>query len=96
MYGQLKGETQSCVYISALLFTLGEVPQRACTSLLCTWSRPPRRSVAMAAMELDFGKASTEGYLAPDDLLWTHVNFSTSEIQQAFYCSWGYFDQEAE
>ena len=32
------GETQSCVHISALLFTLAEVTPIACTSLPCAWS----------------------------------------------------------
>ena len=36
------GETQSCVHISALLFTLAEVTPIACTSLPCAWSRPSR------------------------------------------------------
>ena len=59
------GETQSCVHISALLFTLAEVTPIACTSLPCAWSRPSRRGMAMTAVELDFGKASTEGYTTP-------------------------------
>ena len=59
------GETQSCVHISALLFTLAEVTPIACTSLPCAWSRPSRGGMAMTAVELDFGKASTEGYTTP-------------------------------
>ena len=59
------GETQSCVHISALLSTLAEVTPIACTSLPCAWSRPSRGGMAMTAVELDFGKASTEGYTTP-------------------------------
>ena len=34
------GETQSCVHVTALLFTLAEVSPAAGTSLACAWSRP--------------------------------------------------------
>ena len=34
------GETQSCVHVTALLFTLAAVSPAACTSLPCAWSRP--------------------------------------------------------
>ena len=59
------GETQSCVHISALLFSLAEVIPRACTSLPCASSRSSKRGMALTAVELDFRKASTEGYMTP-------------------------------
>ena len=58
------GETQSCVHVTALLFTLAEVSPAACTSLPCAWSRPSAVGGASAqSSTLDFGKASHEGYL---------------------------------
>lgn len=57
------GASQSCVHIAALLFTLAEVTQTACTSVRCAWSRPSVGSKASFARELDFGMASLEGYL---------------------------------
>ena len=56
------GASQSCVHISALLFTLAEVTQTACTSIRCAWSRPSTGSKATFAKELDFGVASMKGY----------------------------------
>ena len=56
------GASQSCVHIAALLFTLAEVTQTACTSIKCAWSRPATGSKATFSRELDFGVASQEGY----------------------------------
>jgi len=50
------------VHIAALLFTLAEVTQTACTSIRCAWSRPSTGGKASLARELDFGMASSEGY----------------------------------
>ena len=57
------GETQSCVHISALLFTLSEVTSKACTSMACIWSRPTSEGKAMLATNLE---ATDEGYVVPD------------------------------
>ena len=51
------------MHIAALLLTLAEVTPTACTSMRCTWSRPSIGSKASLAKELDFGKASSEGYV---------------------------------
>lgn len=57
------GASQSCVHISALLFTLAEITPTACTSVRCAWSRPSTVSTkAGLAKELDFGSASSDGY----------------------------------
>ena len=57
------GETQCCVHVT-LLFTLAEVSPAACTSLPCAWSRPLAVGGTSAqSSTLDFGKASSEGYL---------------------------------
>lgn len=56
------GASQSCVHVAALLFTLAEVTQTACTSVRCAWSRPSAGSKATFARELDFGLASLEGH----------------------------------
>ena len=56
------GESQSCVHMAALLLTLAEVTPTACTSLPCAWSRPSSRGLAMLSQELDFGRASVDGY----------------------------------
>ena len=51
------GETQSCVHVTALLFTLAEVSPAACTSLSCAWSRPSAVGGTVAqSSTLDFGK----------------------------------------
>ena len=47
------GASQSCVHIAALLFTLAEVTQTACTSIKCAWSRPATGSKATFSRELD-------------------------------------------
>ena len=57
------GATQSCVHIAAILLTLAEVSSTACTSMRCAWSRPSTASKATLSKELDFGKASSEGYV---------------------------------
>ena len=58
------GETQSRVHVTALLFTLAEVSPAACTSLPCAWSRPSAvGGISAQSSTLDFGKASSEGYL---------------------------------
>lgn len=51
------------MHIAALLFTLAEITQTACTSIRCAWSRPITGSQATFARELDFGAASQEGYV---------------------------------
>ena len=53
-----------CVHVTALLFTLAEVSPAACTSLPCAWSRPSAvGGISAQSSTLDFGKASSEGYL---------------------------------
>ena len=54
--------SQSCVHIAALLFTLAEVTQTACTNIKYAWSRPTTGSKATFSSVLDFGVASQEGY----------------------------------
>ena len=57
------GESQSCVHVAALLFTLVEISPTACTSLQCVWSRTACTSGRQTkASSLDFGVASFEGY----------------------------------
>ena len=58
------GKTQSCVNVTALLFTLAEVSPAACTSLPCAWSRPSTiGGKSTQSTDLYFNKASSEGYL---------------------------------
>ena len=56
------GKSGSCVHVAALLLTLAEVTQTACTSLPCAWSRPSTHGQPQQTAQLDFGKASVEGY----------------------------------
>jgi hypothetical protein len=58
----LAGESQSCVHMAALLLTLAEVTLTAYTSLPCARSRPSGYGLAMLSQELDFGRASVDGY----------------------------------
>ena len=48
--------------VAALLLTLAEVTQTACTRLPCAWSRPSTHGQPQLTTQLDFGKASEEGY----------------------------------
>ena len=57
------GASQSCVNIFAPLLNLAELTPNVCTSVRCAWSRPSTGSKASFAKELDFGKASTQGYV---------------------------------
>jgi len=58
------GETQTCVHIAALLIALSEITPQACTSMRCAWSRPSQGGKASLATDLDFEKASMDGYVA--------------------------------
>ena len=61
------GETQSCVHVSALLLTLARVTQTSCTSLPA-WSRPKVMGRYTIARDLNFGRASVEGYAEEQSL----------------------------
>ena len=52
----------SCVHVAALLPTLMEVSQKSCTSLPCVWSRPKQSGSSIVARDLNFGRASFDGY----------------------------------
>ena len=58
------GESQTCVHIAALLIMLSEISPQACTSVRCAWSKPSQGGKASLVANLDFGKASSEGYTA--------------------------------
>ena len=58
------GASQSCIHISALLFT--EITPQACTSVRCAWSRP---SVSGSTSLANFGHASLVS------ILWTEARF---------------------
>ena len=60
------GESQTCVHIAALLITLSEITPQACTSMRCAWSRPSQGGKASPVADLDFGQASTSGYVPYD------------------------------
>ena len=63
------GASQSCIHISALLFTLAEMTPQACTSVRCAWSRPSVSGSTSLAKDLDFGHASLVS------ILWTEARF---------------------
>ena len=58
------GESQTCVHIAALFIMLSEISPQACTSVRCAWSKPSQGGKASLVANLDFGKASSEGYTA--------------------------------
>jgi len=60
---------ESHVHIAALLITLSEIPPQACTSMRSAWSRPSQGGKALLATDLDFGKASMDGYVVYDGLV---------------------------
>ena len=59
------GESQTCVHVAALLIMLSEITPQACTSVRCAWSRPSQGKASFIA-DLDFGKASSDGYASYD------------------------------
>jgi len=59
------GESQTCVHVAALLIILSEITPQACTSVRCAWSRPSQGKASFI-VDLDFGKASSDGYASYD------------------------------
>ena len=57
------GESETCVHISAQLI-LSEVSPQACTSVRCPWYKPSQGGKVSPVANLDFTKASSEGYTA--------------------------------
>ena len=55
------GKSQTCVHVAALLIMLSEITPQACTSVRCAWSRTSQGKASLSS-DLDFGKASSEGY----------------------------------
>ena len=91
------GATQSCVHVAALLITLSEVTPQACTSMRRAWLRPTQSGKPSLATDLDFGKSSSNGYIAytgpilrVDDLL-QQLESVGCDVGVQHYCN-----QEAE